>query len=142
MKALAQAPAMGRRYGQATSPCWRTIRCGAILAGLLALSSVVALPAQASYLSGVLAYRDGRYEQALQAWSPLARAGDASAQFSIGVMYYEGTGVERDPVRAYVWFARAAANGEPLADEMLGGLAAELTPQQLARAQQMLEEGS
>lgn len=141
MKAIGQLHAIPRPVGSAPSSSLRPLRA-AFLAALVALTGFAALPAQASYLSGVLAYKDGRYDKALQAWSPLAKGGDASAQFNMGVMYYKGNGVARDPVRAFVWFARSAANGGPLADEMLGKLSAELSPGQLAQAQQILHDGS
>lgn len=134
--------AMARPFRRATVSGFQRLRTGAMpVAGALAVSLALATPAQANYVSGVLAYRDGQYDQALEAWSPLARKGIPAAQFSVGVMYYRGHGVQQDPVQAYVWFAKAAANGEPLAARMLGKLSAELSPQQLAQAQQVLQEG-
>lgn len=44
-----------------------------------------------------------------------ANEGDMSSQFIIGSRYENGTGVERDLDKAYQWYAKAAAQGHPLA---------------------------
>lgn len=54
------------------------------------------------------AFLNGRYEDAIAIWLPLASAGDASAQFNIGVMYANGLGVDRDMRSAMEWWSRAA----------------------------------
>jgi len=41
----------------------------------------------------------------------LARQGDPEAQFSIGLRYDTGDGIERNPQEAAVWFKKAAAAG-------------------------------
>ena len=54
------------------------------------------------------AFLNGRYEDAIAIWLPLANGGDPSAQFNIGVMYANGLGVDRDMGRAMEWWSRAA----------------------------------
>jgi TPR repeat protein len=58
-----------------------------------------------------LAYRAGRYVEAMRLLAPLARAGNADAQYTIGYLYYYGYGTNRDPQRALKWIRRAAARG-------------------------------
>ena len=41
-----------------------------------------------------------------------ARRGDPTAQVSLGVLYDAGDGVPQDRFEAYLWFARAAAQGD------------------------------
>jgi len=45
----------------------------------------------------------------------LAKAGEAQAQSAIGAMYFFGNGVQRNPSRAYMWFALAARSPSPVA---------------------------
>jgi len=40
-----------------------------------------------------------------------AEQGDASAQFELGMMYYEGRGVPRDYEEAAIWFLKSAQRG-------------------------------
>ena len=54
------------------------------------------------------AFLNGRYEDAIAIWLPLASGGDPSAQFNIGVMYANGLGVDRDMAAAMDWWTRAA----------------------------------
>ncbi|MCC6919216.1 MAG: sel1 repeat family protein [Alphaproteobacteria bacterium] len=54
------------------------------------------------------AFLNGRYEEAIAIWLPLANDGDASAQFNIGVMYANGLGVDRDMSVAMSWWGNAA----------------------------------
>ena len=46
-----------------------------------------------SFQDGADAYARGDYAGALSDWRPLADAGDASAQYSLGAMYFHGHGV-------------------------------------------------
>jgi TPR repeat protein len=50
----------------------------------------------------------------------LAREGDISAQFDLGLMYYKGQGVEQDYSQAMKWFKLAAEHGIPEAQFNLG----------------------
>lgn len=49
-----------------------------------------------------------------------AMAGDADAQYLLGIRYQEGDGMRADSVEAARWFARAAAAGEPYSRYELG----------------------
>jgi TPR repeat protein len=49
-----------------------------------------------------------------------AEAGNAPAQFSLGLCYQEGEGVAQDGVEAFEWFSKAANQGHSEAGLMLG----------------------
>ena len=49
-----------------------------------------------------------------------ANAGDAEAQFNLGVMYRVGRGVPQDDVEAVSWFRQAADQGYGPAQNILG----------------------
>lgn len=53
----------------------------------------------------------GQFKQAMQAFLPAARSGNADAEELIGVMYAMGLGVERDDIRAFEWYLRASLKG-------------------------------
>jgi TPR repeat protein len=44
----------------------------------------------------------------------------ANAQFNLGVMYYNGSGMEKDKRKAFEWFEKAADQGHPKAQYNLG----------------------
>ncbi|WP_374375550.1 tetratricopeptide repeat protein [Dongia sp.] len=77
-------------------------------------------PAMADYQTGVDAYYRGDFAAALEAWRPLADAGDAVAQNSIGALYDHGLGVQEDNFEAARWYEMAAQQGLPLAMRNLG----------------------
>ncbi|PRX30512.1 hypothetical protein SAMN05216257_10851 [Meinhardsimonia xiamenensis] len=62
----------------------------------------------------------GRFAEAMEALMPAARSGNADAEELIGVMYALGLGVERDPVRAFDWYLRAAMKGHAGAQSGVG----------------------
>ncbi|MCH8097667.1 MAG: sel1 repeat family protein [Proteobacteria bacterium] len=62
-----------------------------------------------------------KYKRAFAAFTALAEQGDATAQFYLGRMYYEGQGTEDNEYEAIEWFRRAAASGHVEAQFWLGG---------------------
>ena len=62
-----------------------------ILAFLMTLSSPVAAQ---DFQKGLAAAQAGDFATALQEWTPLADAGDATAQYNLGIMYRQGQGYE------------------------------------------------
>jgi TPR repeat protein len=50
----------------------------------------------------------------------LAASGNAEAQYHLGMLYNNGLGVEKDPRRAFAFFRKAAAGGDPLGHYKLG----------------------
>jgi uncharacterized protein len=63
------------------------------------------------YQTGRDAYDIGDYAKALSIWQPLADAGDAQAQFGLGLLYGNGFGVEMLDEEALHWYGRAAEQG-------------------------------
>ena len=77
------------------------------LAGLALIAALCAgftlgltAPAWAGLDEGVAAYKRGDYATALREWRPLAKQGNAKAQFVLGVMYDKGRGVPQDYAKA------------------------------------------
>ncbi len=62
----------------------------------------------------------GDYAAAMEELLPAARSGNAEAEELIGVMFASGLGVERDDVRAFDWYLRAAMKGHAGAQSGVG----------------------
>ena len=88
-----------------------------IIAFLMTLSSPVAAQ---DFDKGLAAAQAGDFATALQEWMPLAEAGDADAQYNLGVMYNEGDGVLQDYKEAVKWYRLAAEQGHASAQNNLG----------------------
>ncbi len=71
------------------------------------------------YAQGYDSAYQGDYGSAYAKWLPLAMAGDARAQFNLGLMYHSGLYVQQDEARALYWYHKAAANGIREAQEYL-----------------------
>ena len=74
------------------------------------------------------------YRIALQLADLASYWGDKTAQYNLGIMYYNGIGITADKARGAAWLRIAAEAHNPLAVQMLGQANAELTPQQRASA--------
>jgi hypothetical protein len=84
------------------------LECGLVLAALAADAG----PAAADTVrDGQRAYVHRHFEEARRIWTPLAEAGDAEAQVSLGLLFDLGQGVPEDPATAYKWYRRAAEAG-------------------------------
>ncbi len=81
---------------------------------LMTLSSPVAASEQDAAATGV-PYFTSQPIQDFQRTQSLARAGDAEAQYNLGLMYDLGHGVKASTSRAAQWFTRAALQGNALA---------------------------
>lgn len=89
--------------------------------GWMALTSlIVAAPALADVKAGVDAWARGDWNGAVREWRDPAVAGDADAQFNLGQAYKLGRGVTADMAQAEQWFARAAQQGHPQAEDNYG----------------------
>src|SRR5512140_1259738 len=69
---------------------------------------------------GLEAFKAKDYAKAAALWTPLAEAGDPTAQYRLGTLYAEGQGVPQDDDIAFKWFLRAAEKGEPSAQYDVG----------------------
>ena len=95
-------------------------------------------------------YEDGNgvpqnYAQALKWYRLAATQGYAVAQLNLGYMYQKGNGVLQDYVQAHKWFDLAAAtfptpSERDRAVQARDGVAAKMTPAQVAEAQKLARE--
>ena len=86
---------------------------------LLVLIMTAPCMVRAGYEEGYQAANKGAYATAFKEFRNAAENGDARAQYSLAVMYNDGIGIRKNPEEAMAWFRRAAANGHPLAKEIL-----------------------
>ena len=103
----------------------------------IVLTIGLATPVWADLQSGIDAYKRGDYATALKEWRPLAEAGNANAQYKLGIMYFKGQGVSKDFVEAAKWYRKAAKQGNPIAIGRLARLEREI-----ARQMRKAEAGS
>ena len=85
-------------------------RALAVLAGAIFALGIQA--AAADWEGGQAAYERGDIAAAIEAWRPLAEAGDARAQAALGSLYIHGNGVAVDHGEALRWTRRAAEQGD------------------------------
>ena len=64
--------------------------CYGLFAVLLVALALMAAPARADFAAGMAAYDAGNYARAYAEFLPLARGGDAAAQYGLGTMYRRG----------------------------------------------------
>ncbi len=162
---MKQAPASGKR----TTLSVHLLRVlGACALAALSLTASSGL-ARAGPTEGYRALEAGDYGAAEAAFRPLAEAGDARAQMALGVIadlksereaamaWYKRAGEQGlseaqvllgathlsngDLLAAHCWIAQAAERKHPKADALLQSIAARLSPEELARAQALLDEG-
>ena len=72
------------------------------------------------FKKGLTAYNIGDYATSLAEWVPLAEQGNSNAQYKLGVMYRQGTGVPLDSFEAVTWYLAAAKQGHARAQSNLG----------------------
>ena len=105
---------------------------------LLAAQIIGSLGALAGpWEDGMAAYNRGDYVPAIEVFRTMAKQGNAKAQSVLGIMYRRGEGVSRSPVRAFLWFSRAAARGDAKAKAQLRDVSQAMTPQELSEAREM-----
>ncbi len=77
--------------------------------------------AMADFYDDALAAVDRKdYQHALRLLLPAARAGDARAEFALGVMDQDGQGMKKDSAASLVWLRKSAAQGYGPAEFNLG----------------------
>jgi TPR repeat protein len=96
--------------------------CFSMRLGLLGpvVLSVVAAPAFADTAAGLAAFKNKDYQRAFKEWKAAAEAGEAEAQFDLGVLYAQGFGVRRDLAVAASWYRKAAEQGNSEAQFAMG----------------------
>jgi TPR repeat protein len=94
-------------------------------AAALLVTLIVAISWQHAYADmaeGRAAFDRGDYSTAVQEFLEDANRGVAVAQYSVGAMYYYGTGVPQDYTEAFKWLALAAAHGYSEAQVLIGNI--------------------
>lgn len=71
---------------------------------------------------GTLAAKQGDYARAVKTWRPLAKRGNAKAQYNLGLLYHQGLGVRKNDRKAVRWWRRAAELGDAKAQASLGNM--------------------
>jgi TPR repeat protein len=101
---------------------------------------------KAAYVVATM-YRFGQHgserdmARALRYYQLAADKGVASAQFALGKLLMEGKQVPRDDVTALAWLTLAQAGGSRRAEQYIPHLVQRMSPEQLARAREMLTRG-
>jgi TPR repeat protein len=70
-----------------------------------------AYPAAATFNEGVKAFQEKDYAKALKYFEPLAKKGQANAQFGLGLLYRNGLGVRKNLRKAYDLYKSSAVQG-------------------------------
>jgi uncharacterized protein len=100
---------------------WRHALFGTALAVLATLAAPP--PARAgAFEDSAIAFDNGDYARAVALLEPLARKGEARAQFRLGYLYEAGLGVPQDYGRAMEWYRRAADQGDANSQYNVGHL--------------------
>ena len=106
-----------------TMPDWARGLSMVFLAGAVMLAATIGQAGEDDeqrFAEGLEAYDAGDFETAIEAWRPLAEAGNLEAQVSLAEFYRNGLGVAADPAVAAAWYQRAAEAGDPVAQLNLG----------------------
>lgn len=114
-------------------------RCGwrLLLSSLCLAVSLAGQAGAANFTGDLAAYRRGDFSAAFAGLEPLARGGDASSQYYVGLMVLNGQGVPKNEAQAFQWFEKSALQGYAKAQNALGELYfhARGTPRDYALAQ-------
>lgn len=121
------------------SPLARIVGRGLVLTAVLLATAPPGWAAD--FEAGVRAHDAGDYATALKVFTALAEQGHAAAQVNLGAMYRNGRGVPQDYIRAHMWLNLGASqltgDEHKRAAEARDALAEKMTPEQVARAQEM-----
>lgn len=118
----------------------RSILAAALIAGTAGAMLLDIHAGRADYQAGVAAAERGDHARALDEFRRAAEAGDARAQFRLAQAYERGENVLQDFVIAHMWLNLAASQGHDKAAEARDALAKRMTPEQLARAQDLARQ--
>jgi TPR repeat protein len=80
------------------------------------------------------------YKEAAKSYRLAAIQGYVKAQFKLGLMYLRGQGVMQSNESAYAWWSVAATNGHEEALKYRASAEEQMTPQQIAAAQQIAKQ--
>lgn len=103
-------------------------------------SSTWGHPDQYGEFAGMQRYARGDYAGAMKYFLIGARYADKLSQLSIGLMYLNGQGVQKDPVTAFAWIAIAAERKYPQFLATRDRVWAQLDAQQREQARALVEK--
>jgi hypothetical protein len=103
-------------------------------------SSTWGHPDEYGEFTGMQRYAAGNYKAAMKYFLIGARYADKLSQLSIGLMYLNGEGVQKDPVTAFAWIAIAAERKYPQFLATRDAVWAQLDAQQREQAKAKLED--
>lgn len=89
---------------------------------------------------GNMFYRQGDYAAAVGNFRLAAYWADKLAQFNLGLLYVNGDGVERDPLRGWAWIKLSAERGYPKNAAVAADIWDQLTDEHREAARRILEE--
>jgi cell division septation protein DedD len=95
---------------------------------------------QAGANLGLILFQNGRRREAMPYIERAAAGGDPRAQYVLGTALFNGDVVGRDWPRAYALMSRAAADGLPPAVQQLQAMGQHLSPEDMARGEQLAAE--
>ena len=75
------------------------------------------------------------YKEAVRLYRIAAKKGYVDAQYYLGLMYADGTGVEQDFINAYMWWDIADTNGFFMAKKSKKNLSTKMTISQIEKAE-------
>lgn len=85
-------------------------------------------------------FRQGDYDAAVGNFRLAAHWADKLAQFNLGLMYVNGDGVERDPLRGWAWIKLSAERGYPKHAAVAADIRDQFSEEHREAARQILEE--
>ena len=77
-------------------------------------------PGRALYNNGLAQYLVGQYQKAIVEWELSASHKFVRSEYSLGIAYMNGEGVDKDPVVGFSWLLRAAEQALPQAQARIG----------------------
>ena len=107
-----------------TNSVVRQFKTGALLSVAVILLFAAPCLAQTppTFEAAMAQYNRGEFEGARAAFEKLAQAGDAKAQYNLGVMTREGKGGPKSDADAFGWFRKSADQGKAAAAFMVGAM--------------------
>ena len=88
-----------------------------ITTAMLGLSSTALAE---TFADAVRLDEQGNYKEAARIYKDLAERGNSSAQYNLGLLYYDGQGVAQDYRQAAKWWQKAAEQGYSMSQYGLG----------------------
>lgn len=85
-------------------------------------------------------FKQGDYAAAASYYRLAAHWADKLAQFNLGLLYVNGDGVERDPLRGWAWIRLAAERGYPKFVRVANDIESRFDDEHLAAATEILEQ--